>query len=118
MSAAILDLARDLSPKLKRVTTIEWAGACPVCGGDDRFAINIAKGIWNCRVCAKGGDAIDLFQHALRVDFFEARRIVTGEHGGAHNPYGRTGKPEDLDEVKLDNVKVDYPTGNSKDQGI
>jgi hypothetical protein len=28
---------------------VELVGACPKCGGNDRFAINVKKQIWNCR---------------------------------------------------------------------
>jgi Protein of unknown function (DUF3631)/CHC2 zinc finger len=48
---------------LKRVG-VEHVGPCPKCGGDDRFAINTAKGVWNCRGCDVGGDVIELVQHA------------------------------------------------------
>ena len=27
----------------------ERCGPCPKCGGDDRFSINVAKQIYNCR---------------------------------------------------------------------
>ena len=36
----------------------ERSGPCPACGGDDRFAINIKKQLWNCRGCQHGGDVI------------------------------------------------------------
>ena len=41
----------------------ELVGSCPRCGGTDRFAINTAKQVWNCRGCSRGGDAIDLVRH-------------------------------------------------------
>jgi hypothetical protein len=47
----------------------ERCGPCPVCGGTDRFSINIKKNVWNCRGCAKGGDVISLVQHIDGVDF-------------------------------------------------
>ena len=37
-------------------------GPCPVCGGTDRFSINTAKGVWNCRQCGVGGDVIALVE--------------------------------------------------------
>ena len=88
MIAPILDLARDMGAKLKRVASNEWAGPCPVCGGRDRFAINTKRKLWNCRGCEVGGDAIDLARHVRGLDFVEARRLVTGEGSGA-----RAGKP-------------------------
>jgi DNA primase len=44
-----------------RKSGAELVGPCPVCrDGDDRFAINIKKQVWNCRHCKKGGDVIEL----------------------------------------------------------
>lgn len=38
----------------------EYHGACPFCGGRDRFAVwpNATRPGWWCRMCEKGGDAI------------------------------------------------------------
>jgi phage/plasmid primase-like uncharacterized protein len=64
--------------KLKRVAG-ELIGPCPVCGGTDRFAISIVKRVWNCRICAKGGDIITLVQHLDGCDFVTAIETLTGE---------------------------------------
>jgi hypothetical protein len=58
---------------------IERCGPCPVCGGNDRFSINIKKGVWNCRGCAVGGDTIELVKHLDSVDFITACTTLTGE---------------------------------------
>jgi hypothetical protein len=50
----------------------ERCGPCPVCGGQDRFSINIKKQVWNCRGCRKGGDVIDLVRHLEGVGYKEA----------------------------------------------
>ena len=63
--------------KLKRVGR-ELVGPCPVCGGRDRFAINIPKQIWNCRGCVKGGDIIALVQHLDGCDFGGALNTLAG----------------------------------------
>jgi putative DNA primase/helicase len=63
---------------LKRVGA-EHVGPCPKCGGDDRFAINIAKQLFNCRGCGVGGDVIALVQHLDGVDFIPACTALTGE---------------------------------------
>jgi len=55
------------------------AGPCPKCGGDDRFAVNVKKQIWNCRGCQTGGDIIALIQHLDGVDFTSAVRTLAGE---------------------------------------
>jgi Toprim domain len=69
--ADILDVARrhGLLSGLKKVGD-EYVGPCPRCGrGKNRFAINPHKiggngkpGLFNCRKCGQGGDAIDLEQ--------------------------------------------------------
>jgi putative DNA primase/helicase len=58
---------------------IELVGPCPKCGGDDRFAVNIKKKVFNCRGCKKGGDVIQLVQHLDGVDFKTACTTLTGE---------------------------------------
>jgi Toprim domain/CHC2 zinc finger len=57
----------------------ELVGPCPVCGGTDRFAVSIAKKIWNCRGCDKGGDIIDLVQHLDGGEFLDAVETLTGQ---------------------------------------
>ena len=64
--------------KLKRAGH-ELIGPCPRCGGEDRFGINVAKQVWNCRGCGKGGDVIDLVQHLDGVDFIAAGTTLAGE---------------------------------------
>ena len=61
----------------------ELVSACPKCGGRDRFAINIAKQLWNCRGCGRGGDPIDLVRHVEGRSFSEARKILSGRGNGA-----------------------------------
>ena len=57
----------------------ERVGPCPHCGGDDRFAINILKQVWNCRGCAEGRDVIKLVRFLDAVDFREACATLTGK---------------------------------------
>lgn len=68
-------------------------GGCPVCGDDgkrdaDRFSINAKKNVWLCRVCGKGGDAIELVRHVEGCSFSEAVTAITGE-----DPPGRDTGP-------------------------
>jgi hypothetical protein len=59
---------------------IEKCGPCPKCGGTDRFSINTAKRLWNCRGCDKGGrDAISLAMHVSGAGFLDAIAMLTGE---------------------------------------
>lgn len=59
---------------------IERTGPCPLCGGRDRFAINIKKQVWNCRGCDRGGDVIALVQFLDDRNFLEACEQLTGDH--------------------------------------
>jgi putative DNA primase/helicase len=93
--ADILALVERLGAKVKRAGTSEWAGPCPVCGGKDRFGVNIKKQVWNCRGCGKGGDVIDLAQHAGGVTFAEAVAALSGEMGPSFKPSLHQRDPRD-----------------------
>jgi hypothetical protein len=56
----------------------ERCGSCPVCGGRDRFSINVTKGLFNCRGCNGRGDVIDLVQFLDGVDHRTACRTLAG----------------------------------------
>ncbi len=57
----------------------EQSGPCPLCGGTDRFSINTAKKVWNCRGCGKGGrDGISMVRHVFACEFLEACEIAEG----------------------------------------
>lgn len=74
--ASIETIASRLALCLKKAGG-ELVGPCPACGGDDRFAINTRKNIYNCRGCG-GGGVISLVQKALGVDFVSAVQYITG----------------------------------------
>jgi putative DNA primase/helicase len=97
--ADILGIAERLGSKLKRAGDSEYIGPCPVCGGKDRFSVNIKKQLWNCRGCGKGGDVIDLAQHAGGVTFAEAVAALSGETRASFKPSPRKRDPgaEDSD---------------------
>jgi putative DNA primase/helicase len=57
----------------------ERVGPCPVCGGQDRFSINVTKQVFNCRGCEIGGDVIKLVEHLDKVDFTAACTTLVGE---------------------------------------
>ena len=76
------------------------AGPCPKCGGEDRFAVDLEKQIFNCRGCgAKGHGAISLVMALDDVSFVQAVEIITGEpppkddapktHKGKSKPRGK-----------------------------
>jgi phage/plasmid primase-like uncharacterized protein len=76
----------------------ERIGPCPVCGGRDRFSINIRKQVFNCRG-AVGGDVIDLVQHLDGCDFVTAIGMLSGD--GLRRQTA-TAKPEERDGYKDD----------------
>jgi hypothetical protein len=51
-------------------------GPCPVCGGDDRFVVNLKKKFFYCRGCKQGGDAISLVMRVNGVSFTEAVQLL------------------------------------------
>ncbi len=59
----------------------EVVGPCPRCGGVDRFSVNVAQGLWNCRGAGRGGaDGISLARYLLGdAGFLEAVEQLTGE---------------------------------------
>jgi CHC2 zinc finger/Toprim domain len=63
---------------IKLIGRSERVGPCPVCGGRDRFSINLKKQVWNCRGCGKGGDVVDLVQHIDGVGFKDAVKTLAG----------------------------------------
>ena len=69
---------------LKRVGPHEWAGACPQCGGRDRYHVN--QKFWFCRVCAplddkKSHDVIGYVMWRYNVEFVRACELL-----GAQTP--------------------------------
>jgi hypothetical protein len=74
----------------------ERCGPCPACGGDDRFSINIAKGVWNCRGACGGRDPISLAIHVAGVGFLEAVELLVGnrpETGATFARFAATAEP-------------------------
>jgi phage/plasmid primase-like uncharacterized protein len=72
----------------------EKVGPCPVCGGTDRFGVNISKGLWNCRGCNKGGDVIEFVRHIDSCDFLTAIETLIGEKQPDNNPEQERSDPE------------------------
>ena len=86
-SADILAEATARGAKLRR-SGAEWIGPCPACGGTDRFSVNTAKRIFNCRGAGKGGDVIALVEYLDASDFIAACTTLTGREP----PTGEQGK--------------------------
>ena len=79
--APITDVVARFGLRLKRQGR-ELVGPCPVCGGNDRFAVHPTKGLWNCRHCVRGGDAIALLRHVEGCSFKEAVAALGGVDSG------------------------------------
>ena len=77
----------------------ELVGACPACGGEDRFAISLTKAIWNCRGCAVGGDVIKLVEHLDGVEFIVAVTTLAGEPPPRTNGKDRDAKGSNLRKI-------------------
>lgn len=73
----ILQAATERGAVLKRAGRY-FVGPCPACGGKDRFSVNQAKQLFNCRG-AGGGDVIRLVEHIEGVSFLQAVELLTGE---------------------------------------
>jgi hypothetical protein len=56
----------------------ELIGPCPICGGKDRFGINLFKGCFGCRVCGGAGDAFQLVRFFYSCDFRAAVSYLVG----------------------------------------
>ena len=77
MNVLELAIAHGLAPKKVSGTHGgEYAGACPFCGGNDRFRIwedqNEGRGSYWCRGCHKHGDNIQFVMDTQGVGFREA----------------------------------------------
>jgi len=73
--ANLLDLISADGGALKKQATTgggEYAGACPWCGGADRFRVWPGTGRYWCRGCGKAGDAIQYLRDRRGLSFIEA----------------------------------------------
>jgi Toprim domain/CHC2 zinc finger len=68
---------------IKLVGRIDRCGPCPICGGRDRFSINVRKQVFLCRQCDARGDVIALTQFLDGCNFREAVEYLTGERSPA-----------------------------------
>ena len=80
----------------------ELIGPCPRCGGDDRFAVNIVKQVFNCRGCGAKGDVIDMVQHLDGADFIAAATTLAADRPQANSNGKANGKHEDT--IKLTEI--------------
>jgi hypothetical protein len=83
--AALIDRARAVRIEdeiarrgIKLRGRVDRAGPCPICGGHDRFAINIRKQCFICRSAASG-DVIAMTMHLDGSNFAAAVETLAGE---------------------------------------
>jgi hypothetical protein len=76
----ILTVAKDIGCNLKKATSTEWVGPCPIDGGRDRFSISTRKQLFNCRGSSDGGgDVIKMVCHCFGCEVAEACERITGQ---------------------------------------
>jgi CHC2-type zinc finger protein/Toprim domain-containing protein len=104
------EVARRGGLGLKRMGA-ELIGACPQCGGRDRFAVSIRKQILLCRGCGRSGDVIAFVQHVDQCDFKEAVRILAGDETRPVAPVAKqaqpSAKPTEAKEKESDQEKTE-----------
>lgn len=71
-------VADMLGARLRRAGG-ELVGACPHCGGDDRFAVNVRDQVFVCRGSGAGGDGISMVQHVNGCEFTAAVEYIVQE---------------------------------------
>jgi hypothetical protein len=80
-----IDEANRRSLKLRKAG-YERVGPCPVCGGTDRFAINLRKNVWHCRGCGTGGGIVELVMHLDGCGFRQAVATLIAAPSGQVDP--------------------------------
>ncbi|MFH1103236.1 MAG: CHC2 zinc finger domain-containing protein [Pseudomonadota bacterium] len=83
----------DLIPDLTRKTAKEYAGACPWCGGEDRFIVFQETGRYWCRQCGKRGDTIQYLRETKGLSYQEACEALDVEPRNNGNGRRRTPEP-------------------------
>ena len=82
----------SLAGALKQVTASEWAGACPFCGGVDRFRAlpdEGETGRYFCRGCGRQGDAIQFLRDIEGLSYPEACRRLGATPKSTGTPHTR-----------------------------
>lgn len=95
--------------RLKR-TGAELVGPCPVCGGDDRFGINLRKGVFNCRGSGNGGDVIALVEYLDATDFIGACETLTGRKA----PKGESRGPDEAEIARREAARLAAAAGRER----
>jgi DNA primase len=91
----ILSLIQSDGHSFKRIASTgkgEYCGACPFCGGNDRFRIwpNNKGGRFWCRGCGKAGDSVQYIQETRGLSYVQALQYLGIERN--HNDTARKKK--------------------------
>lgn len=91
----ILSLIEQDGHNLKKAASTaggEFCGACPFCGGNDRFRVwpNNKGGRFWCRSCGKAGDSIQYIRETRGLGYIEALKYL-----GIENNYKPPGKKKE-----------------------
>ena len=87
---ALLDLVQaDVT--LRRSSSRELAGPCPKCGGNDRFTVtpdagSDGAGLWWCRGCNAGGDAVSYLREVRGLSYRDACSLLERDPGERTQP--------------------------------
>jgi DNA primase len=86
----------------------EYHGACPFCGGTDRFIVQPNSGNgghWWCRQCGKSGDPVAFIMQYDNLDF----KAAVEQLGATHSDPPRKNHPEPKPELHVNDLRDDYP---------
>lgn len=105
-----INLLNIIPTDLKKVGATgggEYHGACPFCGGKDRFIVQPNSGNgghWWCRQCGKSGDPIAFLMQYDNLDFKSACEQL----GATLGDPPRKKRPELKPELPVSDLKEDY----------
>jgi DNA primase len=78
----LADYVEHFLVTLTRTGADELHGACPLCGGEDRFWVRPSWRRWFCRqCCSEGADIITLYRGVNGAGFHEALEDLAGLAG-------------------------------------
>ena len=75
----------QVDAQLKKITSTEWAGPCPWCGGTDRLHVWPEDNRWKClgyeegrNGCGRHGDSIQWLRDHRHMSFQDAAALAGG----------------------------------------
>jgi len=81
----LIELLHEDNHCLKRTDSDEYHGACPWCGGDDRFMIWESRNKYYCRQCDRKGDAIQYLRDFRKLSYHEAADVTGNQTPAKQN---------------------------------